>query len=86
MTAKTPSRRSRRPAGVEASTHHPNGADFEALLDAARRTPDDQLISAEVLDRRRPLTPAEIAAADAYLDAQDAVEAAEGNRAASSDG
>jgi hypothetical protein len=41
---------------------------FDALLAAAKRTPPEALIDAEELDRRRPLTPEEIATADADVE------------------
>lgn len=42
---------------------------FREALARAKRTPPEDLIDAEELDRRRPLTREEIAAADARLDA-----------------
>lgn len=41
---------------------------FDALLAAAKRTPPEAHVDAEELDRRRPLTPEEIAAADAEVE------------------
>ncbi len=41
---------------------------FNALLAAAKCTPPEALIDAEELDRRRPLTPEEIATADADVE------------------
>jgi hypothetical protein len=41
---------------------------FDAMIAEAKRTPPDELISSQELDRRRPLTPEEIASADAWLD------------------
>ncbi len=41
---------------------------FDALLAAAKRTPPEALIAAEELDRRRPLTPEELATADAEVE------------------
>jgi hypothetical protein len=41
---------------------------FDAMIAEAKRTPPDELISSDDLDRQRPLTPGEIAAADAWLD------------------
>lgn len=38
---------------------------FDAVLAEAKRTPPETLIDAEELDRRRPLTPEEIASANA---------------------
>jgi len=42
--------------------------EFREALAQAKRTPPDQFITAEELDRRRPLTAEEIAEADAWLD------------------
>jgi hypothetical protein len=42
---------------------------FREALASAKRTPPADLIDSEELDRRRPLTREEIAAADARLDA-----------------
>jgi hypothetical protein len=41
---------------------------FDALLAEAKRTPPEELVAAAELDQRRPLTPEEIAAADAEVD------------------
>lgn len=41
---------------------------FDALLAEAKRTPPEALIDAAELDRRYPLTPEEIAAADAEVE------------------
>lgn len=41
---------------------------FDALLAEAKRTPPEALVDAEELDRRRPLTPEEIATADAEVE------------------
>jgi hypothetical protein len=54
--------------GTKRAVAHPARPIFDAMIAEAKNAPPESLITAEELDQRRPLTPEEIAEADAWLD------------------